>query len=84
MMVYDGMPSFLNPLELNRRASVRLKLWKYYTRRKTNKEPEMQVRCVGVFKNGYVVQRPSGDVLFVPKNKYSLSLYLTEFTLESK
>lgn len=61
-----------------------MKLWKYYTRRKTNKEPEMRVRCVGVFKNGYVVQRPSGDVWFVPKNTVGLAPYLPEFSLENK
>lgn len=78
------MPSFLNPLESDRRASVKLKLWKYYTRRKTNKEPEMQVRCVGVFKNGFVVQRHSGDVWFVPNNGTELELFSPPLTLENK
>lgn len=46
----------------------------------------MQVRCVGVFKNGYVVQRPSGDVWFVPKNEQGLSPYfpMPEISLENK
>lgn len=63
-----------------------MKLWKYYTRRKSNKEPEQTVRCVGVFKNGYVVQRSSGDVWFVPKNDYGLAPYLPmpEISLENK
>ena len=63
-----------------------MKLWRYYTRRETNKEPKQAVRCVGVFKNGYVVQRASGDVWFVPKDEQGLSLYLPmpEINLENK
>jgi len=63
-----------------------MKLWRYYTRRKTDKKPEQTVRCVGVFKNGYVVQRASGDVWFVPKNEQGLALYrpIPEINLENK
>lgn len=63
-----------------------MKLWKCYTRRKSTKEPEQIVRCVGVYTNGYVVQRASGDVWFVPKNDDALGLYfpVPRVNLENK
>lgn len=63
---------------------LKMKLWKYYTRRKTTLEPEMRVRCVGVYSNALVVQRPNGAVMFVPKNNLSLCLYSEEISLENK
>lgn len=49
-----------------------MKLWKYYSRKKTNLVPECVVRCVGSYPNGYVVQFEDKHVEFVSKNHESL------------
>ena len=63
---------------------IKMKLWSYYLRRETNKEPEMLVRCVGVFKDAYVISKPNGGTLYIPKNEYALEPYGLPLILENK